>query len=99
MVAGFPPRALFVLADRSPPWAGPHEPTHEGERALLKIRTPQGLWIETLGRVADQQAVHRHRRQTGVIPNRRAAADLDDASAFALSARHEQALPRRGFPL
>src|SRR3982751_3823137 len=57
MVAGFPPRALFVLADRSPPRAGTARTNSRGGAGSAEDLYPAGLWIERLGRVADQHAV------------------------------------------
>jgi hypothetical protein len=75
-------------------WPTPHKPGHDGTSVLREIRTEQGLRVEPPLRVPDQDPANRYGWQTGVIPNRRAGADLDDTITFPLPARYEQALPR-----
>jgi hypothetical protein len=94
---GFAPERSADCLERALDGPAPHQPTHDGQRALGEIRTQPGWGIEALSRVADQHPANRPGGPAGVMPKRGTGANFDDAIAFAVPARHQQALPARAF--
>ena len=60
---------------------------------LPKIGAEEGLRLQFGARIADQRPPDGHGRQAGVVPDRRAGGDLDDAIGTAAPKRRRVALP------
>ena len=72
------------------------KPADDLQRVLRRVSAEQGLWVEAPAGVAQQDPTDRHNRQAGVAPDSGVRADLHNAVALAIPARHGQALPLGG---